>query len=201
MSELPSLPPISELNLQDYDTFKSSINILFEPSPPLAIILYNFRPFESYTSLISTATKKIFENGSLTYKQKLEIINAHPRLGENKKNLSTMSLKEQGYSKTSSNELNEEVNKKTSNDLSEVVNKKLRELNEEYEQKYGFKFVVFVNGRTREEIIPILEEKIKNGNKEDELNRGLEDMMKIAFDRLKKLNLEDMMNITFEEIK
>ncbi|CAG8433286.1 4167_t:CDS:1 [Diversispora eburnea] len=200
MSELPSLPPISELNLQDYNTFNSSINILFEPSPPLAIILYTFRPFESYTSLISTATKIIFENGSLTYKQKLEIINAHPRLGENKKKLSAMSLKEQGYSKTSSNEL-KEVNEKTSNVLDEVVNKKLRELNEVYEQKYGFKFVIFVNDRTREEIIPILEEKIKNGNKEDELNRGLEDMMKIAFDRLKKLNLEDIMNITFEEIK
>lgn len=188
MSELPNLPPISELNLQDYDTFKSSINILFEPSPPLATILYTFRPFESYASLIRAATKIIFESGSLTYEQKLEIINAHPRLGENRKNLSAMSLKEQGYSKASSGDSTE---KPTDNSGEEVaVNEKLRELNEIYEQKHGFKFVLFVNGRTRKDVIPILEEKIRDGNREDELSRGLQDMMNIAVDRLKKLNRE-----------
>jgi hypothetical protein len=33
----------------------------------------------------------------LSEQDKLDIINAHPRIGENKTNLSVMSLKEQGY--------------------------------------------------------------------------------------------------------
>ncbi|CAG8480924.1 13942_t:CDS:1 [Acaulospora colombiana] len=182
MSDSPTLPSIYELNSQDYDAFKYSINVLFEPAPPLVNVLYSLRPFDSYASLVSAATKIILDdNGPLTYQQKLEVINAHPRLGENKKNLSAMSLKEQGYTK-----MGESVESSGVDD----VNKKLRELNTLYEEKYGFKFVIFVNGRSRDEIIPILKEKIENGNKEDELGRGLADMMNIASDRLRKLNKE-----------
>ncbi|CAH1760826.1 8813_t:CDS:2 [Entrophospora sp. SA101] len=72
----------------------------------------------------------------------------------------------------------------------EYINSKLQELNSQYENKFGFKFVIFVNGRSRKELIPIIEEKIQNGDKDEELNRGLIDMMDIAMDRLKKLNCE-----------
>ncbi|CAG8456947.1 17516_t:CDS:1 [Acaulospora morrowiae] len=187
MSELPSLPVISELNSQEYDAFKSSINVLFEPAPPLVNILYSLRPFDSHESLISTATKILLdENGPLTEQQKLEVINAHPRLGENKNNLSAMSLQEQGYTRVDKNDEPDSSTIKPNGDAD--VNKKLQELNAVYEEKFGFKFVIFVNGRTRREIVPILEEKIENGNKRDELRRGLMDMMNIASDRLKKLH-------------
>lgn len=48
-------------------------------------------------------------------------------------------------------------------------------------------FVVFVNGRSKEQIIPVLEQRLQNGSKEDELALGLSEMMAIARDRLKKL--------------
>lgn len=58
---------------------------------------------------------------------------------------------------------------------------------QEYEERYGFKFVVFVAGRPRKDIIPVIEDRIKSNNKEAELKTGIVDMMLIARDRLKKL--------------
>ncbi|CAG8795882.1 28783_t:CDS:1 [Gigaspora margarita] len=203
-SNSTTLPSITDLNSQSYDAFNSYINLLFEPAPPLATILYSCRPFTSYEHLISTATQIIFGDiekrdtdystgntnlQQLTFSQKLEVINAHPRLGENKKNLSTLSLKEQGYIQNK-NDTNDSSNSPATLLLTnedEIVNSKLQSLNQQYEQKFGFRFVIFVNGRSRKEIIPILEDKLQNGNQEDELNRGLLDMMNIASDRLKKL--------------
>ncbi|RIA91763.1 Oxo-4-hydroxy-4-carboxy-5-ureidoimidazoline decarboxylase, partial [Glomus cerebriforme] len=92
---MSNLIPISELNELSYKEFINTINTLFEPALPLANALYSSRPFTSYTSLISLATNFI-QSTELPLSQKLEIINAHPRLGENKKNLSSLSLKEQG---------------------------------------------------------------------------------------------------------
>ncbi|CAG8799398.1 24286_t:CDS:1 [Racocetra persica] len=197
-----TLPTITDLNSQPYDAFICSINLLFEPAPSLATILYSCRPFTSYKHLISTATQIIFggiekrdidhsedtNSQQLTLSQKLEVINAHPRLGENKQNLSTLSLKEQGYLKDDINGNNNSPVTPPLADEDEIVNSKLQSLNQQYEQKFGFRFVIFVNGRSRKEIIPILEDKLQNGNREDELNRGLLDMMNIASDRLTKLN-------------
>lgn len=55
-----------------------------------------------------------------------------------------------------------------------------------YEKKFGFKFVVFVNGRSKAQIVPVLRERLDN-TAEEELATGLEAMILIAKDRLKKL--------------
>src|SRR5688572_6537228 len=91
-----NLPMISELNKLPYEEFVSSLNILFESAPPLAKHLYySSRPFTSYKSLITIAKEYVTSNNnnndddlSLSLSDKLEIINAHPRLGDNRKNLS-----------------------------------------------------------------------------------------------------------------
>ena len=69
------------------------------------------------------------------------------------------------------------------------MNTILAELNKTYEDQFGFKFVVFVAGRPRREIIPILEARLNN-QPDQELETGLREMMKIARDRLKKLPQE-----------
>ncbi len=45
-------------------------------------------------------------------------------------------------------------------------------LNEEYEKKFGFRFVVFVAGRPRDAIIPIIKDRMNN-SREQELATGL----------------------------
>ena len=58
----------------------------------------------------------------------------------------------------------------------------LAELNRAYEQKFGFRFVVFVNRRPRREIIPVLRERLER-SREQELATGVDELVQIAIDR------------------
>jgi 2-oxo-4-hydroxy-4-carboxy--5-ureidoimidazoline (OHCU) decarboxylase len=61
----------------------------------------------------------------------------------------------------------------------------LARLNEEYERRFGFEFVVFVNGRTRAELVPVLRERLLR-TREQELETGLRELCAIARDRWEK---------------
>ena len=58
----------------------------------------------------------------------------------------------------------------------------LAELNRAYEEKFGFRFVVFVNRRPRSAILPILRERLER-TREEELATGLRELVAIARDR------------------
>jgi 2-oxo-4-hydroxy-4-carboxy--5-ureidoimidazoline (OHCU) decarboxylase len=58
----------------------------------------------------------------------------------------------------------------------------LAELNQAYEKKFGFRFVVFVNRRPRREIIPVLEARLGR-SREEELATGVDEIVQIAIDR------------------
>jgi 2-oxo-4-hydroxy-4-carboxy--5-ureidoimidazoline (OHCU) decarboxylase len=58
----------------------------------------------------------------------------------------------------------------------------LAELNRAYEERFGFRFVVFVSGRTRAELLPVLRERLER-TREQELETGLRDLVAIARDR------------------
>ena len=92
--------------------------------------------------------------------------------------ISKASLKEQGY-----------ADAKGAVDLDEEkINAELNHLNDEYEKKFGFKFVVFVNGRARKELIPVIKQRMNN-SRDEEMKTGIQAMCDIAKDRLKKLTL------------
>ena len=61
----------------------------------------------------------------------------------------------------------------------------LAELNQAYEEKFGFRFVVFVNGRSRAEIVPVLRERLQR-TRAEELATGCDDLVSIALDRWQK---------------
>jgi 2-oxo-4-hydroxy-4-carboxy--5-ureidoimidazoline (OHCU) decarboxylase len=58
----------------------------------------------------------------------------------------------------------------------------LAELNRAYEAKFGFPFVVFVAGRSRAELVPVLRERLGR-TRAEELQTGLEGLVAIARDR------------------
>ncbi|HVH50804.1 MAG TPA: 2-oxo-4-hydroxy-4-carboxy-5-ureidoimidazoline decarboxylase, partial [Gaiellaceae bacterium] len=60
-----------------------------------------------------------------------------------------------------------------------VVLVELATLNQVYEEKFGFRFVVFVAGRWREEILPVLRERLARA-REEELETGLDELVSIA---------------------
>jgi 2-oxo-4-hydroxy-4-carboxy--5-ureidoimidazoline (OHCU) decarboxylase len=98
----------------------------------------------------------------LTEEEKLEALNAHPAIGAQK--LSARSAAEQG----------------TNDDPATIA--ELERLNREYEQRFGFRFVVFVNRRPKSEIVPILRERLGR-SREQELDTALRELVAIARDR------------------
>ncbi|KAJ3158837.1 hypothetical protein HDU86_002524 [Geranomyces michiganensis] len=171
----PTLLPISDLNNAPLPEFSKAITLLFEPAPPLASALYARRPFPSYTTLLDSTQSILLD--SLSPTDQLQVINAHPRIGEARQNLSAMSHAEQGYTTVQVEE-------------DPAVMEKLRVLNKAYEDKFGFRFLVFVNGRSKKDIVPVLERRLHEGTREGELVVGLTDMVLIARDRLRKLQRE-----------
>ena len=66
-----------------------------------------------------------------------------------------------------------------------AVLSELAELNRAYEERYGFRFVVFVNGRSRAEILPELRDRLEN-TREQELDTALDALVSIAEDRWRR---------------
>ena len=56
------------------------------------------------------------------------------------------------------------------------------ELNAAYEERFGFRFVVFVDRRPRAEIVPVLRERLER-TREEELETGCDELVAIAVDR------------------
>jgi OHCU decarboxylase len=55
-------------------------------------------------------------------------------------------------------------------------------LNQVYEEKFGFRFVVFVAGRSRAELLAVLRERLER-TPEEELETGIRELVAIARDR------------------
>ena len=55
----------------------------------------------------------------------------------------------------------------------------LAELNRAYEERFGFRFVVFVNRRPKRELVPILRERLER-TRDEELATALDELIAIA---------------------
>ena len=98
----------------------------------------------------------------LSEREKLEALNAHPAIGAG--NLSARSAAEQGAGGDP------------------AVQTELAYQNQVYEEKFGFRFVVFVNRRPKAEILDVLRGRLEN-TREEELDTALRELVAIAEDR------------------
>jgi 2-oxo-4-hydroxy-4-carboxy--5-ureidoimidazoline (OHCU) decarboxylase len=101
----------------------------------------------------------------LSEREKLEALNAHPAIGAQK--LSARSAAEQG------------------GDNDPVVLTELAYLNQVYEEKFGFRFVVFVNRRSKLEILEELRARLER-TRAEELDTAVEKLVAIAEDRWRR---------------
>jgi 2-oxo-4-hydroxy-4-carboxy--5-ureidoimidazoline (OHCU) decarboxylase len=104
---------------------------------------------------------------SLTDEEKTEVLDAHPAIGEKKAKLSAHSAAEQGDAALA------------------ATYAELKKLNAEYEARFGFRFVVFVNRRPKSELVPILRERLGR-TREEELATALDELVSIAQDRWRR---------------
>jgi 2-oxo-4-hydroxy-4-carboxy--5-ureidoimidazoline (OHCU) decarboxylase len=133
-----------------------------ERAPALAERLASEAPFRSIDEAIERARVLLDD---MTVGERIAVLEAHPRIGADPRSLSESSRGEQG------------------GDAYPAVLRELSELNDEYERQYGFRFVVFVAGRSKAEIVPVLRERLGRA-REDELLTGTGEFLAITRDRL-----------------
>jgi 2-oxo-4-hydroxy-4-carboxy--5-ureidoimidazoline (OHCU) decarboxylase len=128
--------------------------------------------FEGHTRLVEELARRDDPLGDardviaqLSEEDKLEALNAHPAIGAKK--LSARSAAEQGA------------------DTDPVVLTELAYLNQVYEEKFGFRFVVFVNRRPKAEILEVLRKRLER-TREEELDTAVEELVAIAEDRWRR---------------
>jgi len=98
----------------------------------------------------------------LPEEDRVEALDAHPRIGE--RGLAGRSAREQG------------------SEADPALLRVLARLNKAYEERFGFRFVVFVNNRSRAEILPVLRERLQHEH-DEELATGCDELVAIALDR------------------
>ena len=137
----------------------------FEGAPGFLRRLAAARPFRTESALFGRADEIARE---MPEPDQLELIDAHPRLGAPPATVSASSYREQGYDRETTAAIED-----------------LARLNAAYEARFGFRFCVFVDGRSRAQLVPVLEAALA-AEREAEIHRALHDVVAIARNRFVK---------------
>ena len=130
-------------------------------------------PFTSIDKLKSMSDKIWF---SLEEKDWLEAFTHHPKIGDVK------SL-EQKFASTAQWASGEQA---SVNDATQNVLIKLKELNDSYEKKFGYIFIVCATGKSAEEMLVLLKQRLQN-NPAEEIKIAANEQNKITHLRIDKL--------------
>lgn len=205
-----AFPAVAELDQLPAEAFASEMAPLVEGAPAFLEAMAEARPLETDERLMAIAFDVAH---GLPEEAQVQLIDAHPRIGAAAGTVSEMSSVEQGYAQAaiarqaaarsagnddhdgddvyedesllSEAELAEEAAAQRATDLRRT-DEELAMLNELYEQRFGFRYVVFVAGRPRDAIVPLLERALLN-EREVELRRAVDDAIYVAGDRLRRL--------------
>jgi 2-oxo-4-hydroxy-4-carboxy--5-ureidoimidazoline (OHCU) decarboxylase len=124
-------------------------------------------------------------SGRLTVEQLADLFEGHTRLVEK------LAGREDplGSTRDVIAELSEEEKLEALNAHPAIGAKKLSPrsayLNQVYEEKFGFRFVVFVNRRPKAEILEVLRQRLER-TREEELDTAVEELVAIAEDRWRR---------------
>jgi 2-oxo-4-hydroxy-4-carboxy--5-ureidoimidazoline (OHCU) decarboxylase len=149
---------------------RADLAVIFERSP---VLLERLNPLV----MPSDTPERIVEMAhaiidALEERDRIAILNAHPRIGAPAASLSALSAAEQG------------------DDAGAETLRVLAELNSQYERRFGFHFVVFVKGRRKRDILPVLRARLVR-TREQELATGIDEFLAISLDRLRRTTDQD----------
>ena len=158
----------NDLNNLNRDRFISLFGVIFEKTQWIAEKLLGQKPFKNKEDLIN----KMFQIYESTQKNEvLVILKSHPKLAI-EKNLTKHSSQEQSHANLK-NCTDEEYNE-------------FKRLNNEYEEKFGFPFIIAVKGKNKIEILNNFRQRINN-DIELEFSEAKSQVRKIAQFRLDEL--------------
>jgi 2-oxo-4-hydroxy-4-carboxy-5-ureidoimidazoline decarboxylase len=162
------MPKLAELNALDRAEFTRIIGPVFEHSPWVAARTASQRPFQSrealHAALIATVSKASDE-------EKLSLIRAHPDLiGD--AHLTAASQAEQASAGLQ--------------DATAEEAKQFRQYNRQYQERFGFPFVICARLNKKEAIAAAFPDRLQN-LREQEIKTALQEISKIAELRLTDL--------------
>lgn len=134
----------------------------FERAPALVDRLVAEAPFPTVDAAIARARTLL---GAMAERDRIAVLDAHPRIGAPRDTLSPDSLREQG------------------DDDEPAVLERLAELSERYERTFGFRFVIFMRGRTKRGALDVMQRRLRR-TRERELATAVDEFLAIARDRL-----------------
>jgi 2-oxo-4-hydroxy-4-carboxy--5-ureidoimidazoline (OHCU) decarboxylase len=140
---------------------RKDLAAVFERAPALAERVRGRDP----ESIVASARSEI---ARMSDAERIGVLNAHPRIGADPMSLSAPSRREQG------------------GDADVATLRELAAMNNEYERTFGFRFVVFVAGRSKAEIVPVMRQRLRR-SREDELATGIAEFLAITRDRLDRI--------------
>ena len=164
---------INEVNNLDENVFLNIFKNIFEHSDFITKLVQKKRPFKNKSEII-----KHFMNtfDSLDQDKKVKIIRLHPDLGDKLKireGLTSFSQEEQ--SRAGLAECNDEEFKE------------FNRLNNEFKSKFNIPFIYAVRGKTKQDILDEFIGRLKSDNMEQELDKSLIQVKKIANLRINEI--------------
>jgi OHCU decarboxylase len=138
-----------------------------------ARLMVGDRPYRSLDALVETADRVWW---SLEPGDWLEAFHSHPKIGE-KKAAAMVPVEAQRWSEDEQSGIHDSA--------AETIDA-LAQLNREYEEKFGYIFIVCASGKSSEEMLAILRQRLGN-NPDEELRIAAAEQAKITVLRLKKL--------------
>ncbi|MFK8182699.1 MAG: 2-oxo-4-hydroxy-4-carboxy-5-ureidoimidazoline decarboxylase [Phormidesmis sp.] len=157
---------IETINQMTQTEFIAQFGCIFEDTPTIAEQAWTARPFQNLNDLHQKMVEVVAK--SMTAKEQLSLICAHPELGKRGK-MAAASVQEQTSAGLS--QLNTE-------DYSRI-----QALNAAYREKFGFPFVVAVKGLSVTDVVAAMEKRMQT-DKSKEMARSLTEIYKIARFRL-----------------
>ena len=131
------------------------------------------RPFENVEEMVTAADRIWWALESADW---LEAFDSHPRIGE-KKPAAPVARESLSWSETE---------QAGTRDSTQKTMEELAELNRKYQEKFGFIYIVCATGKSAEEMLAILRDRLNN-NAAVELRNAASEQAKITTLRLNKL--------------
>ena len=181
MSAAATDPPsldIDELDVIAPGAFAARVAPLFEGARGFLGRLAVARPFGTADGMFATARTIAHE---MPDDEQIELIDAHPRLGAPPGSVSALSYVERGYAADAAQE--------AADAEAARVAAELERLNAAYEQRFGFRYCVFVAGRPRADLLPEMEAAL-DADRDAEIGRALDAVVDIARARYATLTVQ-----------
>ena len=177
------LPPMAVLDHMSAGIFAATMAPLFEGASRFLGRLAVARPFETLANLFARA-REIAQ--AMPIVEQLALLDAHPRLGAPLASVSAMSFVVQGYHR----EAAEQAARAAESERARVA-AELDRLNTAYEERFGFRYCVFVAGRPRAALLAGLGAALR-ADRPAEIARALDAVVDIATDRAARLGIADV---------